>query len=193
MHGSGLPKPKHEEEERMRNQGQVFIGITIIVLGLVFLIGGLLNIDTGILCMPTVLILLGVWLLLRPWVAGPDTARRMALLGPVRRDGAWQVADEEIWLFVGDVNLDVTQAQIPLGETRIRVFAFVGTIRLIVPEGVGVAIASTAFVTDANMLGRKRESFLMTTYITSDGYETAERKIRLEPTFFVADVKVKRG
>jgi hypothetical protein len=29
--------------------------------------------------------------------------------------------------------------------------------------------------------------------ITSDGYETAERKIRLEPFLFVADVKVRQG
>jgi hypothetical protein len=176
----------------MRNQGQILIGIVIIVLGLVFLIGGLLNIDTGVLCLPTVLIVLGIWLLLRPWVAGRDTTLGMAFFGPVRRSGAWQVADEEIWLFVGDVNLDVTEADIPPGESRIRIFAFVSTIRLIVPEGVGVSVASTAFLTDANVLGKKREAFLMTTHITNEAYETAERKIRLEPTMFVADVKVKQ-
>jgi predicted membrane protein len=176
----------------MRNQGQILIGIVIIVVGLVFLIGGLLNIDTGILCLPTVLIVLGIWLLLRPWVAGRDTALGMAVFGPVRRAGTWQVADQEIWLLVGDVNLDVTEADIPLGESRIRIFAFVSTIRLLVPEGVGVAVVSTAFLTDANVLGKKREAFLTTTYITSEGYETAERKIRLEPTLFVADVKVKQ-
>jgi lia operon protein LiaF len=177
----------------MRNQGQIFIGIAIIVLGLVFLVGGLLHIDSGALFLPTVLILLGIWLLFRPRVISRDTALRMAFLGPVRRVGSWQVADEEIWLLVGDVNLDVTQAEIPLGETRIRVFSFVSTIRLIVPEGIGVAVASTAFVTDVNLLGQKRQYLTMTTHITSDGYEAAERKIRLEPTMFVADVKVRQG
>jgi predicted membrane protein len=177
----------------MRNQGQILIGVVILVVGLVFLIGGLLNIDAGILCFPTILILLGVWLLLRPWMAGPETSFRMAFLGPVRRHGAWQVADEEIWLFVGDVNLDVTEADIPIGETRIQIFAFVGSIRLIVPKGAGVALVSTAFVTDANLLGRKRGTFVSTMHWATDGYESAERKIRLEPTMFVVDVKVKQG
>ncbi len=177
----------------MRNQGQILVGITIIVLGLVFLIGALLGVDAGVLCVPTVLILLGVWLLLRPWIASPDTAFQVELFGPVRRAGTWKVASEEIWLFVGDVNLDATQAEIPLGETRIRVFAFVGTIRLIVPEEVGVAVASTAFVTDAKLFGQKRDMILVSAPLASEGYEAAQRQIRLEPTMFVADVKVRRA
>ena len=125
-------------------------------------------------------------------MAGPDTGLQMAVFGPIRRYGVWQVADEEIWLFVGDVNLDLTEAMIPPGETRIHVFSFVSTVRLVVPEDVGVALASTAFVTTSRFFGRKRDQILLAPPLTSDDYETAERKIRLEPTMFVADVKVRR-
>ena len=176
----------------MRNQGQIIFGAVVIVIGLVFLAGALFDIDTGILCFPTVLILAGVLLLLRPWMAGPDTGLNMAFFGPVRRYGTWQLGDEEIWLVVGDVNLDVTEAEVPLGETRIRVFSFVSTIRLVVPEGVGVAVAPTAFMTEARLFGRKHNLILTAAPLTSEDYEAAERKIRLEPTMFVADVKVKR-
>jgi hypothetical protein len=176
----------------MRNQGQIIFGLVIIVAGVVFLAGVLFDIDTGLLCLPTFLILAGVLLLLRPWMAGPDAGLQLAFFGPVRRYGAWQVAEEEIWLIVGDVNLDLTEAVIPLGETRIRIFSFVSTIRLVVPEGIGVAVASTAFVTDSRFFGRKHDQFLTAPPLTSDDYETAERKIRLEPTMFVADVKVRR-
>lgn len=176
----------------MRNQGQIFIGLIMIFLGILILIGSVFDIDTGMLCVPTVLISLGIWLLLRPWFAGSETGIRMTVFGPIRRDGAWQLADEEIWLLVGDVTLDTTQADIPLGETVIRILGFAGTVRLIVPKGVGVAVSSTAFVTDAKVLGRKRDFFLTTAHLASDGYETAERKIRLVPTYFVADVRVRR-
>ena len=174
----------------MRNQGQIILGIVIIVIGLVFLAGALFDIDPGILCFPTVLILDGVLLLLRPWMVTPDTGLNMAFFGPVRRAGAWQVQEEEIWLVVGDVNVDVTEAEIPPGETCIRVFSFASTIRLIVPEGVGVLVAPTAFLTEARLFGTKRDLFLATIPLTNDGYESAERKIRLEPTMFVAEVKV---
>jgi predicted membrane protein len=41
------------------------------------------------------------------------------------------------------------------------------------------------------MLGKKREAFVTSVDLKSDNYETAERKVRLEVTCFVADVKVR--
>jgi len=87
----------------------------------------------------------------------------------------------------------MTRAEVPEGETEIRVFGFVGDVDLLVPEGVGITVSSTAFVTDARVLGQKRESIVVPFHQASDDYETAERKIRLEVTSFVADIKVKRG
>lgn len=177
----------------MRNQGQIFIGGVIILVGLLFLIGNVLHIDVGVFCMPLALILLGVWLLLRPYLVGPSTTLGWTLFGPVRRSGAWQVTDQEFWLFVGDVILDFTQADIPTGETTLRLFGFVGNIRLRVPEGVGVALSSLAFLTEAKVLGEKRSGMFGPLRLTSEGYELAERKIKLELTFFVADVKTKQA
>jgi hypothetical protein len=176
----------------MRGDGRTIVGIGIIAVGLVILVGNLLNIDLSFLCLPAVLIVLGISLLLRPWLVGPDTAVRTALLGPIRRSGAWQVANEEIWLFVGDVNLDLSHADIPPGATVIRVFSFVSSIRLIVPEGVGVAISPLAFLADVTILGKKRNIFFAQSRMASEDYETAERQIQVQPTCFVADVRVRR-
>jgi hypothetical protein len=177
------------EEEKMRNQGLVLIGIVIISFGLMILIGNLFDVDVGLWCWPTGLILLGIWLFARPWLVGPDTVLQARVLGPIRRDGSWQVADEEIWLFVGDVRLDTTQAEVPEGETPIRVFAFVGDVRLRVPEGVGVSVSSTAFITDARLFGQKRDGVLAPVRLTSDSYETAKRKLHLEMTCFIASIR----
>lgn len=177
----------------MHHQGRVFFGILIILIGLMFLMGNVFDVDVGALCFPFGLILFGIWILLRPRLVGPDTQLRLRVFGPICRDGAWQVADEELWLFVGDVRLDMTQAQIPLDETCLRVCGFVGDIRLLVPEGVGVSVSSTAFITDAQVLGRRRDGLLVSAHLTSDDYETAERKVHLETFFFVANIRVRRA
>jgi predicted membrane protein len=177
----------------MRKQGQVIIGVAIILFGLLILIDAVFDIDFGLLCWPTVLILLGIWILIRPWVLGPDTAMHVSLFGPVRRSGTWSVNDQEIWMFVGDVRLDFTEAEVPLGETQLQVFSFVGDVRARVPEGVGISASSTSFINTIRVMDKKRETFVVPAKLTSEGYEAAERKIHLHATGFIADLRVKQA
>jgi len=174
----------------MRDKWHIYIGGAITLIGLMFLIGSIFKVDVGAFCFPVGLILLGVFLLLRPQLVGPDTSVQLRLLGDVRRSGNWQVAEEEIWIGVGNVKLDMTEADIPVGETRIRVFGFVGDVRLLVPEKVGVSVSSESFFTDARVLGRKRDSFLAPMRFASENYETAERKVQLEMSYFVGNLRV---
>jgi len=174
----------------MRDKWHIYIGGAITLIGLMFLIGSIFKVDVGAFCFPVGLILLGVFLLLRPQLVGPDTSVQLRLLGDVRRSGNWQVAEEEIWIGVGNVKLDMTEADIPVGETRIRVFGFVGDVRLLVPEEVGVSVSSESFFTDARVLGRKRDSFLAPMHFASENYETAERKVLLETSRFVGNLRV---
>ena len=176
----------------MRNKWQVVIGAFIILVGLMILIGNLTGFNFWKIFWPLLLIGLGIVLLLRPQMISSDATVRQKLLGDIRLDGEWQVTDEEIWLLVGDVRIDLTEAQIPAGETKFRIFGFVGDVRMIVPAGVGISVQSNAFVTDSRVLGEKRESFLAPMHFATDDYETAERKIRLETGYFVADIKVKQ-
>lgn len=177
----------------MRTQVQptVVIGAVIILAGLALLIGNLFDINVGILCMPALLILAGLWLLTRPYLVSPDTALRFRVFGPIRRDGTWQVNDQEIYLFLGDVKLDLAQAEIPSGETVIRVYYLLGDVRMWVPEGVGVSLSSMALVTEARLFGEKREGFFTHVELASDEYETFERKVRLETVCLIADVRAR--
>jgi len=178
----------------MHSKQHVLIGILIIVVGLTFLIGELFDVDTGALCFPVGLIVLGVLLLLRPYLASPGMESQLRLLGDVRRYGDWQVSDEEIWLGVGDIRLDMTGADIPVGETQIRILGFVGDVRVRVPEDVGVSVSCASFVTEARVLGRKHSRlFFAPLQVSSEGYEEAERKLRLEINCFVGDIKVRQA
>jgi lia operon protein LiaF len=176
----------------MRNQGQLFLGSVIIAIGVLFLIGNLTDIDIGAYCWPSAFILLGLWLLLRPRMIDPDVVLTQKLFGPIRRTGAWQVTDEEYWTFVADYEIDLTEAQIPEGETRLRAYGFVGDFDLKVPDDVGVSVSSTAFVSEIKASGHKEEKFLTPLRLQTDNYQTAQRKVVLELTFFVSDVKVRQ-
>ena len=95
-------------------------------------------------------------------------------------------------MLIGDVDLDLTQAQVPPGETIVRVISFIGDIDLLVPSEVGVSINSYAFLTTSKFLKRKNDSFVIPQSLQSDGYLSAENQIRLEAFGFINDIKVRQ-
>jgi predicted membrane protein len=176
----------------MRDQGQFYLGITIVAAGILLLLANIFNINLGILCWPAAFILLGVFLILRPKMVEPGTEMTQRFLGEVERSGPWQVVDEEFWYFVGDLELDMTQADIPYGVTNLRAIGFVGDVDIIVPADVGVQLSSTAFVSEVNMPEGKEETFLTPVNMQTSNYKLADRKINLKTTFFVGDVKIRQ-
>jgi predicted membrane protein len=181
-----------KKEPNMRDQGQIVLALVIILVGILLFFANVFDVDIGVFCWPVMLILLGVLLLLRPQVVGTRRSGRRVLIGDIRRDGVWEVHDAEFWVGIGDVRLDMREAAIPPGETVIRVLSLVGTTRMQVPAGVGVLVYASGFVTDVRALGRKRESILSPVRVTTEDYETAGQRIRLEVTAFVAEVRVEQ-
>ena len=177
----------------MRNKWQVFVGGFIVLLGLMVLIDNLTGFGMWKIFWPLVLIALGVFVLLRPQMVSSDRSVLQRLLGEIHLRGEWDVADEEMWLLVGDVDIDLTQARIPAGETTFHCYGMVGEIDLIVPADVGVSFQANAFLTEAKLFDQKRESFFGAPPYATEGYELAERKIRLEVNYFVAEVKLRRA
>jgi predicted membrane protein len=177
----------------MRNQGQFYLGIVVVVAGVALLFANLFDINLGVFCWPLAFILLGVFLIFRPRTVEPGTTLTQKFLGEIERHGAWPVQDEEIWYFIGDVELDMTEADIPKGETRLRVWSFINDVKLRVPKDVGVALVNTAFISEINLSGDKEDSFFGTLERQTENYQTAVRKIRLETTSFINDVKVRQA
>jgi len=175
----------------MRNKNQVTLGAIVIGLGVLFLIGSITGIRLGRIFWPLVLIGIGVWMLWRPRVVDSNVNIEQRLLGDIKRSGAWAVEETEFWLGVGDADLDLTDADIPLGNTRLRFYGFVGDIDVLVPEGVGVSVKATAFVTDAKVFGQHEDNFFVPYAAKSDNYDIAECKVDIETVYFVTDLKVK--
>ncbi len=177
----------------MRVKTQIIVGVTIVAWGLLLLVGNLVRIDLWAYVWPLILIGFGVWLLTRRGHPRQGATTRFVLLGDIRRRGEWNVSEEDIICVIGDMHLDLTGARVPSGETTVRLQGFVNGITIRVPRDVGVAVSSTAFLTSARAFGHKQD-FMLTPYeFRSDNYLDADRKVRFELLYFVADLKIRQS
>jgi hypothetical protein len=176
----------------MSKQSRIVIGLAFIGVGFLFLLGVAFRVNVWRFCWPLGLIAVGGWLLLRPALASEGTKISVHPLADVRRKGAWDVVDEEVWTFVGDVRLDLSEATLPPGESKIKLYGLVGEVSLTVPEGLPVSVSSFAILTDSKVYGEKKDQFVTSVRIESDGYGTAEARVRVESYYLVNDLKIKR-
>jgi lia operon protein LiaF len=174
----------------MRNQAQLIFGGVIILIGILVLVSNIFNVDFSNFILPLVLIFIGFLIIFRPRTLSPGTSFKLRFLGDIVRRGEWKVGSEEAWFFLGSLKLDMSQAEIPPGESTFRVFSFLGDVRLVVPENVGVSVSSFSFITDARLLGEKFGGFIAPVDWSTNGYEAAERKIRIERVAFLGNVRV---
>ena len=174
----------------MQNRGQLILGGVLILFGVLFLISNFFNIDFGAICFPTLIILIGVWIIVRPRMVSEDTDLRMWIFGDHYRRGEWLAKDQEVWSFIGDVNLDFTEAKLEKPETTLKIYTFVADIDLTVPEDLGLSISWFGFVTDGRIHGKRLGGFVSPVHYTSEGYESASKKVNVELFSFVGDLKV---
>lgn len=175
----------------MNNRNQMLIGVVVIILGVLFLLGNLFNIDIGALFWPVLLILIGLWVIFRPRMVPEGTAVTQKFLGDIERAGPWTVTNEDFSNFIGTLKLDLRQADILPGDTYLRFSGFIGDVDIIVPEDVGVFVDSAAFVSDVKALGNKQESFLSPVRLKSGNFSQAKRRLHLKVNSFIADVDVR--
>jgi predicted membrane protein len=175
----------------MQNRGQILVGSSLVLFGGGLLLASLLHINFWAICFPMTLIMLGVFFLIaRPPMWEPTTAGNSQFVGDIIRSGEYTVTSEEFRLFVGDVRLDMSRAQFPVGETAIRLNGFVYDADLTVPDEVGVAIVSNGFVVDTKLGAQHSSNFLSGVQVATANYATAERKLRLVMNSFVGDLRV---
>jgi predicted membrane protein len=173
-------------------RSEIIIGSIVLGVGVLLLIGAIFDIDIwGLLC-PAGLIGLGVWLIYRTRKDPREGDVNIKFVGDIRRSGSWQPQSEETWGFVLDSRLDFTEADLPAGETVLRVGAFVNAVKATVPANVGVAVQSMAFFTESRINGEKQETFFIPFTWESDNFTSAAKKIVLKPTCFVSEIKVEQ-
>lgn len=123
-----------------------------------------------------------------------DTTNRSAFIGDVHMGREhFQLKNTNISQFIGDTVLDLTNAQIPYGETKINISAFVGDIKVYIPEDMdlGVTVNSSSFIGDMQVLEQSRSGFMSSVQCKTPYYKEAGKKIRINVSAFIGDIKVK--
>jgi hypothetical protein len=171
---------------------QVIVGIILILLGIIALMNQAFpNLRIGRFVGPMLLIGLGLLLILRPRIVGPDVILQIPILGDIRKTGIWEVTQHEIWWFVGSSRLDFTEAVFPKGDAVIKIFGFVTDVKVILPDDIGLRVSSSAFVNEYSGLHGKQERFLSLLEDQSTNYSSAEKRVDLQTIAFVSEIKVR--
>ncbi|WEK55227.1 MAG: cell wall-active antibiotics response protein LiaF [Candidatus Cohnella colombiensis] len=104
----------------------------------------------------------------------------------------WELHPMNLSHFIGDTTLDLTKAQIPIGETRIYVSSFIGDVKVYVPNDMtlGVQVSSSCLIGDVKVFDEKRGGFFNQISVESPSYMDAERRVVLIVSSFIGDVRV---
>ncbi|KUP20942.1 cell wall-active antibiotics response protein LiaF [Paenibacillus sp. DMB5] len=123
-----------------------------------------------------------------------ETTNRSAFIGDVHMGKEhFQLKHTNISQFIGDTVLDLTNAQIPYGETKINISAFVGDIKVYIPDDMdlGVSVNSSSFIGDMQVLEQTRSGFMSSVQCKTPYYKEAGKKVRINVSAFIGDIKVK--
>jgi len=173
----------------MRTRGFMYIGVILIVFGLLALVSNITGINYSAFCFPAGLIIVGLWVLVRPGMV-KNSSVEFNILGDHKHEGAWTVKPGEIWSGIGSVKLDFTSADVPAGETFIHIYSIIGDVSLRPGENVGLELTTNGLINTIKWMGAKQDNFLNSVQMATSNFAQAERKVRVEVTTLIGDVKV---
>ncbi|WP_239614932.1 cell wall-active antibiotics response protein LiaF [Cohnella mopanensis] len=104
----------------------------------------------------------------------------------------WELRPMNISHFIGDTTLDLTKAQISMGETRVYVSSFIGDVKVFVPNDltVGLKVISSCLIGDVKVLDQKRGGLLNQMSVETPNYTDCDKRIVLIVNSFIGDVRV---
>ncbi|XID93286.1 cell wall-active antibiotics response protein LiaF [Paenibacillaceae bacterium WGS1546] len=104
----------------------------------------------------------------------------------------WELKPMSISHFIGDTTLDLTKAQIPVGETKIYVSSFIGDVKVFVPNdlSVGLQVESSCLIGDVKVLDQKRGGLFNQMTVETPSFGDTEKRVILIVSSFIGDVRV---
>jgi lia operon protein LiaF len=129
------------------------------------------------------------------WNKADRRQNRSAFVGDVYLGQEyWELTSMDIAHFLGDTVIDLTTATIPMGETVLTVSAFMGDVKLYLPNDIDIEICveASSFMGHMNILDRHEKGLMRYIRTQSNHYPEAGKKIKLIVSMFIGDVQVKR-
>jgi len=172
---------------------QLIFGIFLVTWGVVALVKGLFHVDLWRFVGPLLLVALGLLLVLRPKMAGPGIHVEMPIIGDIRKEGAWEATQHEIWLVVGTNRLDFSEVIFPTGEASIKVFGFVTEVKVTLPADVGLRVEAAGFVSEVKTHAGEQDRMFGTLAYEAPNYFEAKKRVNLKMIGFVNEIKINQA
>lgn len=122
-----------------------------------------------------------------------EKINKSAFIGDVHMGQEYfELKPTNISQFIGDTVLDLTKAQIPYGKTKINISAFIGDIKIYVPDDMdlGIKVNSSSFIGDMSILSQSRSGFMSSVQSSTPYYKESQKKIVINISAFIGDIKV---
>lgn len=201
----------------MRNAPGIIIGLSLIVIGLLFLLDNFGYIEAhraiGDLW-PLILVIIGISFLLRgrrmeTIAASPATAGTGNETGSTRGsysvnsisqsemfgDILMDITSQEFTggnlnTMFGDIRVDLTKARLQQGEHHLRISTLFGDSKIDLPEGMEFGVQASSFLGDIKIKGNKRSGFAQSLSFKTPGYAQADRKLNITISQMFGDTKI---
>ncbi len=177
-----------------RSQKHNLIGIALILLGVIFLFENF-DVDVWGYIWPLAILLFGIYLIVRSGRKsdGRSGLSEFRVLGDARHAGyTGEIDGTSISHFIGDVELNLTGAQLKSGVNRMTISMFIGDVEIKVPPDVPVSASCSATFGDIHVLDQKRQGIFLSVRHKSSDYDAADKKLHLSCSAFIGDIVVTR-
>lgn len=174
-------------------------GVALVVLGGLLLLAAFDVISAGAawgIFWAAALILLGVFLISGPRRKSHEWrgSNHGAAVGDIRiGDTEFDLHDMETSIAAGQLRINLTKARIPAGETKIKVNGGMGKIEILVPSDLAISVRAEVGAGSITVPGQKDDGVGRQTFFASPGYDTAERRVKLELSLMVGETIVSRA
>ncbi|OAB39125.1 hypothetical protein PMSD_04110 [Paenibacillus macquariensis subsp. defensor] len=122
-----------------------------------------------------------------------EKINKSAFIGDVHMGREYfELKPTNISQFIGDTVLDLTKAQIPYGKTKINISAFIGDIKIYVPDDMdlGIKVNSSSFIGDMSILSQSKSGFMSSVQTSTPYFRESQKKIVINVSAFIGDIKV---
>ena len=127
------------------------------------------------------------------WNYDPNATQHHRFIGDVHiGQDYWELQPMNISHFIGDTTIDLTKAQIPVGETKIYISCFIGDVKVFVPgdTSVGIRVVSSSLIGDVRVWDQKRGGLFNSMSVETPYYGDTDKQVVLVASAFIGDVRV---
>lgn len=175
---------------------QFIMGLVAVAVGVIYLgrnFGYFQEFDTRVfwsILLAVVLILAGLSLLRGRSAAGQG---RFALLGGANVGGSnpWKLDSGSYFAFMGGIDIDLSAAEVPLGETVLDLTAIMGGIDVKIPPGLSVIYEGTAFLGGVSFKDQEDGGIVANRKVESNLFGESDRVVRIQARALMGGIDIK--